>query len=73
MELIWLILTDWGYDVKKHATQHTLTTNEFYQVCTADGISYAEGLKRNVIDDENLSLGQKLLETNFIENENWKK
>jgi len=66
-------LTDWGYDAKKHATQHTLTTNEFYRACTADGISYAEWLKRNVIDDENLSLGQKLLETNFIENENRKK
>jgi hypothetical protein len=54
-------ITDWGYDIKKHTTQHTITTNEFYHKCTADGIPYAEWLKRNVIDDENLSLGQMLI------------
>ena len=66
-------LTDWGYDAKRHATQHTLTANEFYHACTADGISYAQWLKRNVIDDEQLSVGQKLLEKELIENENRKK
>ena len=54
-------ITDWGYDPVKHATAHTLTTNELYNNCKADGISYAEWLKRNVIDDESLSLGEKLL------------
>ncbi len=54
-------ITDWGYDKKKHATQHTITTNNFYHKCTANGISYAQWLKRNVIDDENLSLGKNLL------------
>lgn len=60
-------LTDWGHDPKKHATQHTVTTNEFYHKCTADGISYAEWLKRNVINDEKLSLGQQLLEKESYE------
>ena len=55
-------ITDWGYDTKRHATQHTLTTNEFYHTCKAEDISYADWLKRNVIDDEKLSLGEKLLE-----------
>ena len=55
-------ITNWGYDPKKHGTQHTITTNEFYHKCTADGVSYAEWLKRNVIDDENLSLGQTLIQ-----------
>lgn len=54
-------ITDWGYDPIKHATQHTMTTNEFYYNCKADGVSYAEWLKKNVIDDNNLSLGTKLL------------
>ena len=43
------------------AAQHTLTTNKFYHTCKSDGISYAEWLKRNVIDDEPLSLGEKWL------------
>lgn len=55
-------LTDWGHNLKTHTTQHTLSTNEFYHTCSADGISYADWLKRTVIDDENLSLGKKLLE-----------
>ncbi|RFS16798.1 pectin acetylesterase-family hydrolase [Emticicia sp. C21] len=54
-------ITDWGYDSLRHATQHTITTNEFYYSTKADGISYAEWLKKNVIDDKDLSLGKKLL------------
>jgi len=55
-------LSDWGYNAKKHTTQHTLTTNEFYHRCLSENISYAEWIRRNVIDDENLSIGGKLLE-----------
>lgn len=55
-------ISDWGYDSLKHATPHTMTNNEIYNTCKADGISYAEWLKKNVIDDERLSLGKKLLE-----------
>ncbi|HEY1053959.1 MAG TPA: pectin acetylesterase-family hydrolase [Emticicia sp.] len=55
-------ITDSGYDPTRHATQHTMTTNELYYTNKADGISFAEWLKRNVIDEENLSLGEKLLE-----------
>ena len=55
-------LTDWGYDKIKHSTPHTMTNNEIYNSCKADGISYAEWLKKNVIEDESLSLGKKLLE-----------
>ena len=54
-------LTDWGHDTRRHTTQHTVTTNEFYPQCTADGVSYSEWLRRNVIDDESLSLGGTLL------------
>ncbi|WP_432995403.1 pectin acetylesterase-family hydrolase [Dactylosporangium sp. CA-233914] len=54
-------LTDWGHNVKRHTTQHTLTTSEYYKKCTADGLSFAEWLKVNVIDDEKLSLGTRLL------------
>ena len=54
-------LTDWGHDPRRHATQHTLTTNEHYHRCTADGVAYSEWLRRNVVDDENLSVGESLL------------
>jgi hypothetical protein len=54
-------LTDWGHNTKRHTTQHTLTTNEFYHKCTADGVSFSEWLRRNVIDDEPVSLGARLL------------
>ncbi|BCL28858.1 hypothetical protein GCM10017557_37170 [Streptomyces aurantiacus] len=54
-------LTEWGHNPKRHTTTHTLTTNENYHRCTADGIAYSEWLKRNVIDEESLSLGTGLL------------
>ena len=54
-------ISDWGHDTIRHATQHTMTTNEYYHNCTANGISYAEWLKKNVIDDEKLSLGEEFL------------
>jgi len=54
-------ITNWGHDTIRHATQHTMTTNEYYYDCKADGVSYVDWLKRNVTDDENLSLGEKLL------------
>lgn len=54
-------LTDWGHNTKRRATAHTVTTNELYRRCEADGVAYAEWLRRNVIDDEDLSLGTKLL------------
>lgn len=54
-------LTAWGHNARKHATQHTLTNSNFYNKCTADGVPFSTWLKRNVIDDEDLSLGQGLL------------
>lgn len=54
-------LTDWGHNTRRHTTQHTVTTNEFYHRCTADGVAFSEWLRRNVIDDESLSLGAGLL------------
>ncbi|MFB9470325.1 pectin acetylesterase-family hydrolase [Nonomuraea salmonea] len=54
-------LTDCGHNPKKHTTEHTLTTNGFYNKCTADGVLYSTWIKRNVIDDEDLSLGHELL------------
>ncbi|MBW6439350.1 pectinacetylesterase family protein [Actinoplanes hulinensis] len=54
-------LTDWGHKPGKHTTEHTLTTNEFYNKCTADGVLFSAWIKRNVIDDEDLSLGHELL------------
>ncbi|MEU0478763.1 pectin acetylesterase-family hydrolase [Streptosporangium sp. NPDC006013] len=55
-------LTTWGHNPKRHTTEHTLTTNEFYNKCTADGVSFSEWVKRNVIDDEDVSLGRSLLQ-----------
>ncbi|GAA0678880.1 pectinacetylesterase family protein [Streptomyces cellulosae] len=54
-------LTDWGHNPRKHTTEHTLTTNKLYNTCTADDVLYSTWLKRNVVDDEDLSLGQGLL------------
>ncbi len=54
-------LTDWGHDVKRHTTAHTVTTNELFHRCASDGIDYAHWLERNVIDDEDLSVGGRLL------------
>ncbi len=56
-------ITDWGYDSMKHATPHTMTSGNYYR-CEEDGISFATWLKRNVIDDEDLSVGEKLLRRN---------
>lgn len=55
-------ISDWGYNAAKHGTQHTMTTNAFYYNMKADGITYAEWLKKNIIDDKPLSLGKKLIE-----------
>lgn len=55
-------LTDWGHNAKRHTTQHTLTTSAFFKKCTADGVSFADWLRVNVIDDGSLSLGARLLE-----------
>jgi len=55
-------LTDWTYDTTTHGTQHTIVTNGFYNDIKADGVSYADWLKKNVIDDKPLSLGRKLIE-----------
>ncbi|THG30358.1 hypothetical protein E6C70_14760 [Glaciibacter flavus] len=54
-------LTDWGHNVRRHTTAHTITTNELFHKAEADGVTYAEWLARNVIDDEDLSLGGRLL------------
>ncbi|MEU9190764.1 pectin acetylesterase-family hydrolase [Streptomyces sp. NPDC048484] len=54
-------LTDWGHNTKRHTTEHTLTTNEYYNKCTADGVPFSIWVKRNVIDDEDISLGHELL------------
>lgn len=55
-------LTDWGHDTRRHTTAHTVTMNGLYARCRADGVSYAEWLRRNVVDDEGLSLGAHLLD-----------
>jgi hypothetical protein len=55
-------LTDWGHDARRHTTQHTLTTNEYYHKCSAEGVSFADWLRRNVVEDEGLSLGKSLLD-----------
>ncbi len=54
-------LTDWGHHATRHTTAHTITTNSLFTRCTADGVSFADWLRRTVVDDENLSLGAHLL------------
>lgn len=54
-------LTDWGHNVRRHTTAHTVTTNELFHRCESEGVAYAQWLKMNVIDDDDLSLGEGLL------------
>ncbi len=54
-------LTDWGHDPRRHTTAHTLTTNELFHACEAEGVAYSEWLARNVIHGERVSLGTELV------------
>jgi hypothetical protein len=54
-------LSECNYNPKNHSTPHTVTGRDYY-MCDTDGISYPEWLKRNIIDDDVLSVGSKLLD-----------
>jgi hypothetical protein len=54
-------LSECNYDPENHATPHTLAGRDYYN-CDTDRISYPEWLKRNIIDDDVLSVGSKLLD-----------
>ena len=53
-------LSDCKYDSKNHSTPHTLTGIDYYN-CGADQISFSEWLKKNIIDDDSLSVGNMLV------------
>lgn len=54
-------LSDCKYDSKSHSTPHTLTGVDYYN-CDADQISFPEWLKKNIIDDDSVSVGSKLFD-----------
>jgi hypothetical protein len=53
-------LSDCKYDSKGHTTPHTLAGFDYYN-CPTDQISFPEWLKKNVIEDDTLSVGGRLL------------
>lgn len=55
-------ISDCGYDSVKHYTPHTLTNVQYYS-CKTDQLSFADWLRRNVIDDQPLSVGRRFLES----------
>jgi len=55
-------ISDCGYDSLKHYTPHTLTNIQYYS-CKVDQLSFADWLKKNVIDDESLSVGRRFLDS----------
>jgi hypothetical protein len=52
-------ISDYQYDSKTHSTPHMLSGLN-YNRCDTDQISFSEWLKKNVINDEPLSLGSNL-------------
>jgi hypothetical protein len=55
-------ISDCHFDVAKHATPHTLVGNAGFNSCESEQLTLAEWLKKNVIEDEPLSVGSKLLD-----------
>lgn len=53
-------ISDCQYDSIRHSTPHMLSGINFNR-CVTDQVSFPEWLKKNVIDDEPLSIGNKLL------------
>lgn len=53
-------LSDCQYNSKNHTTPHTLT-GIYYNNCSSDQVSYPDWLKKNIIDDVSLSVGDKFL------------
>ncbi len=53
-------ISDCFYNSLEHYTPHTLTNVQFYN-CKTDQISFADWLKRNIIEDKPLSLGGRFL------------
>lgn len=62
-------LTDWGHKTSRHTTPHTVSTNDLFHKCEANGVTYSRWLTRNVIDDEALSVGDELLNQPCSESE----
>lgn len=56
-------LSDCKYDAKNHSTPHTLAGFDYYN-CASDQISFPEWLKKNIIEDDSLSVGSRLLPSN---------
>lgn len=54
-------LSECNYDPENHSTPHTLAGRDYYN-CDTDRISYPDWLKRNIIDDDTLSVGSRLLD-----------
>jgi hypothetical protein len=55
-------ISDCSYDPVKHYTPHTLTNVQYYS-CKIDQLSFADWLKKNVIEDVSLSVGGRFLES----------
>jgi hypothetical protein len=55
-------ISDCQYNPKNHSTPHTLTGLDYHN-CKAENISFPEWLKKNIIDDEPISVGKSFLDT----------
>lgn len=55
-------ISDCQYNPKNHSTPHTLTGMDYHN-CNAENISFSEWLKKNIIDDEPISVGKSFLDT----------
>lgn len=52
-------ISDCQYDAKKHATPHTLVLGAGFNTCGSDQLTFAQWLKKAVIEDEPVSVGRK--------------
>ena len=52
-------ISDCQYDAKKHATPHTLVLGAGFTTCGSDQLTFAQWLKKAVIEDEPVSVGSK--------------
>jgi Pectinacetylesterase len=55
-------ISDCQFDAEKHATPHTLTTNPGFNSCESDQLTFAQWLKKVVIEDEPVSVGSKFID-----------
>ncbi len=56
-------ISDCQYDAKKHATPHTLVLGAGFTTCGSDQLTFAQWLKKAVIEDKPVSVGRRFFDT----------